>query len=297
MFTRREPEQKKSRGALAVSVALHLAIASVVLRAVVGSNGIAEWLIGKASDEKRETIQMVAVRAPGASNAGGAAITPEKSKRPNAVAPRSVLVAPTSIPTAAPDAPAASGRGGIGRGAGTGVGDGAGAGAAVGVVPGFDARLYPGAAEPVPQPRTTKQRVDSVIAARFAEYADSVAQAPGNGGVTEDGRGDLAITRNGKKYGLTQRGLVLGPITLPTALLAFLPLNRVGGNQSAYLRGENPWQMRQEIQRGARVALNSETFNERVKRIRERRDRERKEAREQQAQPQPTPVPSASVIP
>ena len=59
------------------------------------------------------------------------------------------------------------------------------------------------------------------------------------------------------------------------------------------IRQENPWQMRNQIQAGAQVALNAETFNERVKRIRERRDRERKEAREGQ----PTPVTPAPIQP
>jgi hypothetical protein len=297
MFTPREPQEKRSPGAIAISVVLHVVIASIVLRAVVGSNGIAEWLVGKGSEAKRERVEMVAVRPPSANNAGGAVVSsaPRTSTVPSSNRP--ALIAPTAVPTSVPDAPAASGRGGEGSGTGTGFGNGSGAGIARGVVPGFDERLYPGPADPIPQPRTTKQRVDSVIAARFAEYRDSLDQAPGNGGVTEDGRGDLAITRGGKKYGLTQRGLVLGPITLPTALLAFLPLNRVGGNPSSMLRGEHPWQMRADIQRGAQVALNSETFNERVKRIRERRDRERKEARETQAATQPATAPNPAPIP
>jgi hypothetical protein len=134
---------------------------------------------------------------------------------------------------------------------------------------------------------TPKERLDSVIASRFAEYADSVNNAP-HSNVTEDGRADLVYTRNGKKYGITQKGILLGKVKLPTALLALLPLNRVGGNPSALLRSEYPWQMRQQIQAGAQVALNAETFNERVKRIRERRDRERKEGRDGQTPPATT---------
>jgi hypothetical protein len=162
------------------------------------------------------------------------------------------------------------------------------------VVPGYDPRLYPGAPAEVYVERTPKERLDSVIAERFAEYADSVANAPRDPqNVTEDGRGDLTITRGGKKYGWSQRGIVLGNITLPAPLLALLPLNRIGGNPTSLLRQENPWAMRAAIQNGAQVALNAETFNERVKRIRERRDRERREARDAQQQaPQPVaPVP------
>ncbi len=268
--------EPRSRGAIIVSVVLHVVVASAVLRVVVGSSGIAEWLIGPDGSQPLEKIQMVAVAPPRGANGGGAPVNAKV--KPSAPISRGVLVAPTSVPTSIPDA---GGRGGSGGGTGTGFGTGSGAGAARGLVPGYDPRLYPGApAEPFVA-RTPKERLDSVIAERFAEYADSVASAPRNAnGVTEDGRGDLTFTRGGKKYGWSQRGIVLGNITLPAPLLALLPLNRLGNNPSSLLRQENPWAMRAAIQDGAQVTLNAETFNERVKRIRERRDRERKEARE-----------------
>lgn len=284
MFVPREPE-KRSPGAIAGSVALHLLLAVVLLRVVVGSNGIAEWLIGPQGTITKEKIQMVAVQPPGGdADAGGAPVTATVK----ASAPRStsVFTAPTSIPTAAPDA--SGGRGGSGGGTGSGYGRGAGAGVK-GVVPGYDPRLYPGAAEPARVARTPKERLDSVIMERFAEYSDSVSRNP-RSNVSEDGKADLTFTRGGKKYGWTQRGIVLGNITLPAPLLALLPLNRIGGNPSALLRAENPWQMHTQIQAGAQVALNAETFNERVKRIRERRDRERKDGRDGQQVPV-TPAP------
>ena len=199
-----------------------------------------------------------------------------------------ILAAPTVIPTTVPDA--SGGRGGSGGGTGAGYGSGSGAGVR-GVVPGYDPRLYPGAAEAPRVVRTPKERLDSVIMERFAEYADSLDRNP-RSNVTEDGRADLTFTRGGKKYGWTQRGIVLGNITLPAPLLALLPLNKIGGNPSALLRAENPWQMHNQIQAGAQVALNAETFNQRVKRIRERRDRERIEGRDGQDKPVPaTPAP------
>ncbi len=280
MFKPRQPEER-SPGAIATSVALHIVLGAVLLRAVVGSNGIAEWLVGPESAAKPEKIQMVAVTAPSGDASGGGApvngaVKPTSSQRPN------VLVAPTSVPTALPDA--AGGRGGAGGGTGSGYGTGSGSGVSRGVVPAYDPRLYPGSAEPARVARTPKERLDSVILERFAQYADSVQNAP-RSGVTEDGRADLTFTRGGKKYGWSQRGIVLGNITLPAPLLALLPLNRVGSNPTALMRGENPWAMRNQIQAGAQVALNAETFNERVKRIRERRDRERKEGRETKDQP------------
>ncbi len=285
MFAPRPPE-KRSPAAIAISVVLHLAIGAVVLRAVVGSNGIAEWLIGPQA-AKAEQVVVVAVTRPHGDPSGGGA--PENgAKKPTAVRATTALAAPVVVPTVVPEN--GGGRGGAGGGTGSGSGAGRGSGVSRGIVPGYDPRLYPGGAEPARVVRTPKERLDSVILDRFAEYADSLARAPQND-VTEDGRADLTFTRGGKKYGWSQRGIVLGNITLPAPLLALLPLNRVGSNPTAVIRQENPWQMRSQIQAGAQVALNAETFNERVKRIRERRDRERKDAREGQPQPTtPTPI-------
>ena len=288
-FSPRQPE-RRSPGAIVVSVVLHVAIAAALMRAVVGSNGIAEWLVGAQDAEQPEKVQVVAVTPPRGASGGGAPVNAKV--KPSARVTTGVLVAPTSVPTAIPDA---GGGGGSGGGTGTGIGTGSGAGASRGVVPGYDPRLYPGAPDEPRVARTPKQRLDSVIAERFAEYSDSVATAPRNAnGVTEDGRGDLTITRGGKKYGWSQRGIVLGNITLPAPLLALLPLNRIGSNPTTILRQENPWAMRREIQNGAQVALNAETFNERVKRIRERRDRERREGRDA---PPPQPLTPAPIQP
>jgi len=274
-FELRPPDQR-SRAGLAVSVVAHVAIGALLLRAVIGSTGIAEWLIGPAGQLVAEAVQMVAVTPPRGDQSGGRA--PVEAMRPPRPQPgAAALVAPTSVPTSIPAA--SDGSGGSGGGTGTGIGRGNGSGISRGVVPGYDPRLYPGAPEAPRITRTPKERLDSLIADRFAEYADSVANLPQTG-VTQDGQADLTFRRGGKTYGWTRKGIVLGNITLPAPLLALLPLNRIGGNPSALMRGEFPVEMRNQIQAGAQIALNAETFNDRVKRIRERRDRERKDARE-----------------
>ncbi len=290
-FQLRPPEQR-SRTGIAVSVVAHLVIGAALLRVVIGSNGIAEWLIGPAGTEVAERIQMVAVTPPrGDQSGGGAPVDVSKPPRPQARA--GAIVAPTVVPSTIPAA--SGGKGGTGGGTGTGDGRGSGAGVSRGVVPGYDPRLYPGAPEAPRVVLSPKERLDSVIADRFAEYADSVANAP-RSGVTQDGQADLTFRRGGKTFGWTRKGIVLGNITLPAPLLALLPLNRIGGNPSALMRGEFPVQMRNQIQAGAQVALNAETFNERVKRIRERRDRERKDAREGR-DPQLAPVVPQPIAP
>lgn len=286
LFTRRPPEDQRSKGAIAVSVVVHVVLAAGLLQVVLGSGRIAEWLVGPEGRTAPEKVEVIAVRPPtGNSEAGGAAVNGEVKP----TAPRRVqsgpLVAPAVVPTTTPQA--TGGQGGAGGGTGNGYGRGAGSGVA-GIVPGYDPRLYPGTPEAPPPPRLTpKERLDSVIADRFAQYEDSIANAV-HTGVTEDGRANLTFKKGGRTYGWTQKGIVLGKYTLPAPLLALLPLNRIGGNPSALLRGEIPGQMRSQILAGAQVALNAETFNERVKRIRERRDRERRDAR---GETQPAPVP------
>jgi len=282
------PPEKRSPGAIAISVVLHVAFAAALLQVVVGSDGIAEWLIGAPGQETREEIEMVTITPPRGNFGGGAPVN--ATIKPTAPMRRRGLVAPTVVPTTIPEA--AGGLGGSGGGTGTGIGLGSGSGVR-GIVPGYDPRLYPGEPEERKIVRTPKERLDSVIADRFAQYADSASNAP-QSNVTEDGRADLTFTRGGKKYGWSQRGIVLGNITLPAPLLALLPLNRLGNNPSSLLRQENPWRMRNQILAGAQVALNAETFNDRVKRIRERRDRERKEGRDA---PTPQPVQQAPAAP
>lgn len=284
LFAPRPPE-KRSPAAIAISVVLHVVIGAVVLQAVVGSNGIADWLIGPQS-VKPEQVAVVVLSPPRGDPSGGGAAE-NGAVKPTTARTTAALVAPVVVPTVVPAD--GGGRGGAGGGTGSGYGTGRGSGVSRGIVPGYDPRLYPGGAEPARVVRTPKERLDSVILDRFAEYADSLSKAP-QSNVTEDGRADLTFTRGGKKYGWTQRGIVLGNITLPAPLLALLPLNRVGSNPTAIIRQENPWQMRNQIQAGAQVALNAETFNERVKRIRERRDRERNEARDGQPPPTATPI-------
>jgi hypothetical protein len=277
LFTRQPEEPRKSPGAIVLSVALHVFIGALVLRAVVGPNGLVSWVAARQArnEVREEKVTYVVPRTQQQVASGGSARDPRTPPRAGQSAP---FAAPTSVPTALPEA---SGRGGSGGGTGTGVGIGSGSGAVRGIVPDYDERLYPGPAEKVAVERTQKEQLDSVITERFARFRDSAAAAP-RSNVTEDGSGDLTFKRGGRTYGWSQKGIVLGNVTLPAPLLALLPFNQIGGNPSSLLRGENTWAMRRDIQASAQNAMTVETFNERVKRIRERRDKERAEQREQQ---------------
>jgi hypothetical protein len=189
-------------------------------------------------------------------------------------APVAPLVAPTEVPTAVfPQ------RGPVRADpAGTGPIIGGG-GPTRGIQPSFtDRRLWLPESEIIQAPAEQFTRADSLrmmLAERTAEYLDSLARLP------SDARpGDWTFERNGKKYGIDQGYIRLGDFSLPTALLAALPLN-AQANPIARERVLRLDAMRAEIQmQSARMARDDE-FRAAVRALRERKERERKEAEEQ----------------
>jgi hypothetical protein len=270
MFEPRRPEPRSLR-AILISVAIHGVVGAALLHTVVGVSNGRLWfdlpVRGEPIREERLTYVAPRPAAAAAPDGGGA---PRIDGAP--VARRSgPLVAPISVPTEVGEV---SGRGGSGGGTGSGVGTGSGSGISRGITPGYDPRLHVEPAVPERVARSPREQVDSVIKERFARYNDSIALY-----ADERKPGDLTFKRGGKTYGWNERGIVLGDVTIPAPLLALLPMNRMGGNGQAFLRGENPVAMRAAIQEGAQRAVTADEFRERVKRIRERKEREREAAR------------------
>jgi hypothetical protein len=83
-----------------------------------------------------------------------------------------------------------------------------------------------------------------------------------------------------KKYGIDQRKIYLGPVEIPTAVLALLPINAQANPQSLDRNRALDLQ-RADIANHAQRAVTEEEFKEAIKRIRERKERERKKAQEQ----------------
>lgn len=272
MFEPRRTEPPRSLRAIAVSVAVHAVAAVVLVRVAAEVTDAGAWYpVPRWEKTAEERLTYVAPRPEVVrrDTAGGGS---PRVANARVVRPRTgPLAAPGDTPTGVEEL---SGQGGSGGGTGTGVGTGSGAGVASGVVPEYDPRLYVPPAAPERVARTQREQVDSVIKERFARYFDSVAAAG------EPRRpGDLTFKRGGKRYGWDERGIVLGDVTIPAPLLALLPLNRMGANGQAFLRGENPAAMAAAIRDGAQRAVTADEFRERVKRIRERKDREREAAR------------------
>jgi len=85
------------------------------------------------------------------------------------------------------------------------------------------------------------------------------------------------VERNGKKYGIDQNRIHLGSFSIPTALLALLPMPQ--GNIDQARANARIMDMRSEILRAAARSEAEEDFRRAVERIRERRQRERDEQR------------------
>jgi len=114
-----------------------------------------------------------------------------------------------------------------------------------------------------------KQTIDSLIADAIAPYNDSVAAAAQRRDPT-----DWTIEKGGYKWGIDRRAIRLGPVSIPTALIAMLPLN-LQGNPSTMERDRSYAAMNRDITWHAQQAINEADFMKAVRSIRERKERER----------------------
>lgn len=122
-------------------------------------------------------------------------------------------------------------------------------------------------------PKTAVERLDSVIVADIGAYNDSVRIA----NVGKRAPGDWTFQKNGQKYGVDSKFIRLGPVSIPTAVLALLPLN-IAGNPTTYERNKTLNSRHDEIFEQAQRGINNADFDKAVKSIRERKEREKREA-------------------
>jgi hypothetical protein len=266
-------------GSLLVSIALHIVLGAGLVWVLGIPYEFHNWLFPTPPKEKpAEQISYVALPSSGnaagnATRGGRPAATPLRA--PPIVAPRTV---PTAVPRAAPGAQPAQPTGGAG-----GEGQG-GKGLREGITPSFeDPRVWLPPGDVQETPKSPAARLDSALASTLRTHQDSM-----NAIAATQGRepGDWTFEKGGKKWGMDRNKIYIGDHSIPTAILALLPLNS----------GSNPIKNRQEralnaqrleIQEQAQRAMNEEEFREAVKKIRERKEREheaeqaRKKAAEQ----------------
>jgi hypothetical protein len=194
---------------------------------------------------------------------------PPEEPPPIEPAPDAPAVVARPSPVVAPEAgPAARGHGRIGPSLG-------------------DGKLW---VRPLPLPpgelaravtRSHAELVDSAVTAIVQVYIDSVLNAePANAPLPS------WVTRVGdQQIGIDSRWIYLGPIKIPTALLALLPINAGSAEMSDFTRYRQLQQMREDVRTAARRAETMSDFKRAIRELRAQRERERDFARNQRTPP------------
>lgn len=295
--------------ALVVSLVLHTALVVVVLEALAVPAQLRSWMRGSPSaPELREQVTYVAVAPPPPSGPATPARAGGDGRRGNSEE-STPLSAPVAVPSSLPQVPTTGAPTSENFGTGPIIGGG---GPRRGVQPAFgDPRVWVAPGQIVGDPKSPEARLDSALVSRIEDYRDSLAAV--NGTVPGRRPGDWTIERGGQKWGIDPppcnagdvgnnpdranqaacsqvQFIRLGPIKIPAAVLAALPLN-VQGNPIAMEREKRLSMMRAEIIEQAQRSLNEQEFRDAVKSIRERKDRERAREAEERKAREASPVP------
>jgi hypothetical protein len=181
---------------------------------------------------------------------------------------------PSTLPPATPGARATE-QGGTGEVVGEG-------GPTRGIRPSYaDPRVWAPGPAVAATPKTPAQRLDSSLVSRIQAHNDSLLANTYQPNKFE--RGDWTVGKGDGKFGIDQKFIRLGKISIPTALLGLLPINQTG-NPIAYERNKQMAAMRAEILEHAQISMNEDEFRKAVKAIRERKERERSKVRDKQGE-------------
>lgn len=273
---------KRSVPPMVVSLALHTLVVIGLWNVLKLPLGLEQYFGARQVDRPRERLNYVTVPTPPPPSAAA------PSRRTAPAVPHAPepapLVSPREIPTALPPVPGEPPMNRPNVPAVTGPIAG-GTGPTRGVQPTFDdPRVWLPDPPLVYAPKTREQRLDSAITTSLALYLDSLAANAYLPNKFE--RGDWTMERGGQKYGIDKNYIRLGRFSIPTALLALLPINRMQGNPIAMERERSMATMRADIMYHAQAAMNEEQFRKAVRAIRDRKERERKA---QEARP-PRPI-------
>jgi hypothetical protein len=258
--TQPEAPRRKVSNSFLVSLGVHLVVAIALMRMLILNLDLSP---AKRAEVAEQHVGFVRIARPGEKptpgKVGGDG-RPEKSREIHVTPPKSV---PTTIPAPAATAATPTDEGGTGPLVG-------GGGPVRGVRPNYsDGRLWKAPVQITPPPKTVAQTIDSLIADAIAPYNDSVAAAAAGRDPT-----DWTIKKGGYKWGIDKHAIRLGPVSIPTALLAMLPLN-IQGNPTTMERDRAYAAMNRDITWHAQQAINDADFMKAVRSIRERKERER----------------------
>ena len=282
---RRPAGARRSPAAVAVSVALHGALAVAMAHALRVPAPFLAFFARDRAVAVPERVAFVEARAPlppspePVRGDGRPTAAPPPVAAPSPVAPDEPP-APSEAPSEAPTAPTSEGAPEerspeAGRGTGTGGGAGGPGGALAGLRPTYTG---PSAIWARPgwvhgSPATVADRLDSLVAVELLGVRDSLLR--------ESQRrrpGDWTFERDGRKYGMDQSFIHLGRVSVPTALLGLVPI-RQQANPIARERQRHQDALGAESRAQARRRQDDADVKARISAIRERKERERAERR------------------
>lgn len=251
---------------LIVSIAVHVVLIASLVRFLV-SPAAFTMIFGRVHTPEVPAERIGFLRLP-ASKGPPVAGRSGGDNRPVSKAPPRKLVAPAVVPSTLPPVPsAAAAPATVEEGSGPLVGSG---GPARGIRPTYTGpRVWAAPTEIVAAPKSAKERLDSAIASIIAPYNDSVRALAG-----ERKPGDWTFEKDGRKYGIDPQYIRLGKVSIPTAILALLPINTTG-NPSMNDRNKLQNQLHADIFWNAQRGMNEADFKKAVRSIRERKERER----------------------
>jgi hypothetical protein len=273
----------ESRRALVVSIALHVVIGAGLIRMFLMPGAVRSWLhLDRKTLAPVEHLRYVAIAPTTTASAvpSKAPVVNAPPPAPAAAPAAAPLVVPRQLPVAPVDKtpapePDITGTGPVASTGGPGQG----------ARPEYHGpRVWVPALPPQQsaRPLSPAERTDSAVRAIVEHHNDSLAMLG-----PHRQPGDWTIDHNGKKYGIDKQYIHLGPIEIPTAVLAALPLNNFTGNPIASMNERLLTSRHDDIAFQANRALNEEEMNKAIKQERERKEREHEQQQKKGGQQDP----------
>jgi hypothetical protein len=127
--------------------------------------------------------------------------------------------------------------------------------------------------------------VDSAVSAIVQQYIDSVLNAPADPNAALP---SWTTKIMGKTFGIDSKFIYLGPLKIPSALLAFLPING-GGLTMEYSKASRMASIRADLVYAAQRSATLDDFKRAVRELRAERERQRELERNQRKTPGDAP--------
>ena len=265
--------KRRLNGPLFISAAIHIVVGTAILHVIIAPRYFTNLFEQPAPiEEPLERIRYVEMPARVVAQAPRS----EMPIRAGVVPATPPLVAPTSIPTeipvpAAAPSPVVPATGAMG---GTGTGDPTGKGS-ISVTPAYDdPRIWNTPSGYSPTAPTRAEELQDYLARGIQQHLDSIAAVP-------KGRDPTDWTKEigGQKYGMDSKWVYVGPVKVPSFLLAAIPM-KVQANPTVTDRNRRINEMSAEIDEYRTREADS---RDEISRINARMDRQRAAKLKEQA--------------